>query len=207
MIFCGQLQPSLQEVYQKFFLSLSDILPSVLWPNQVLLIYFLTLPSQLFLHKQKFFSHLSLSLTWTQLFQESDHPACRHPHHLLTLPLLYSTSLALSVFVRVFPFFSCSHNPKLFWLWASSLISLSTSPAALKCWSTSLVHSLHFFHPLTLYHSYCPVCQLPPCSTLCRLCIMSQDEAHNTPLICFSGCDLNCFGQARHGCPCQRSFC
>lgn len=165
---------TLQVVYQNvFFVSFCLFLSLVqyYWYIFSLILYNFSLTPSIFLPL-----HTHPPLAFSQFFQESDRPACHLSH-----------------------FFLCSQNPKIV-LTASLLSSLSLhfpfNFQMLNCIS-GLFSVL--FHPLTFYFSYCPVSQSLP-STLCRLCIVARDESQNTPLICFSECDPNCFGQAWHAC-------
>lgn len=100
-----------------------------------------------------------------------------------------------------------TQNCKDMFIFASFFSHLSFHfPTAVKFWSAYLVHSLHFLN-FWFYITLTAPTLKSSLSTLCRFCIMAQDESQSNTLICFSGSHPNCFGQAHHGCLCQRSFC
>lgn len=174
-IFCGL---SAGAVSQSLFVSfLFDLwLSPIPTLAELLLTYFLTFP--LIITNTNF----SFSPTFHLVLLGMNHPRVWSSGLSSSLWFFFYFIRSLWHFLSLSEFliFSCSHNPKLLWLQASSLISLFTFPAALKCWITSLVQSLHLFM-LWLYITSTAPSLSRSSSTLCGLCVMGPGWVSEHP--------------------------
>lgn len=137
-------------------------------PSSIINIFILTSFHRHNQHKLQFFTHFSLILPW----DESSKSRIIWPViFTLVLPLLYSFSLALSVFVRASHFFLLP-QPKTV-VTASVLSHLSLHfPYSFKMlnYISSSVPAL--IHALTLHHFYRPRLSARSSSALCGLCVV-----------------------------------
>lgn len=129
-------------------------------------------------------------------------------HHLLPLAHnhLYHDFLGflLSLIFIIIIFLSWfKRNSKFFWLQVFTHIFLCLFFVAVGYQSTSPVHFLHFSFSDFLAPQHFRFASTPRGVLHHGSGWISERGSHQF----FSGCHPNCFGQARHGCLCQRSFC